>query len=145
RTFGDLDPTLTRNAVSLACLPLSAIWAIWLAVLIAMASAWAWCALAARRAPPDRAWLAMFALTAVVMLMATPIAWPHYFMWLLPATLFLNYRPRLLLAVAALGQLGMMIPVLRGLGVHTVIALVLFVMVVRDFLAKPAAPETAAA
>ena len=79
----------------------------------------------------------MFALTAVVMLMASPIAWPHYFMWLLPATLYLNQRPRLLVAVALLGQLGMMIPVLRGLGVHTVIALVLFAMVARDFLVKP--------
>ncbi|HXJ84001.1 MAG TPA: glycosyltransferase family 87 protein [Candidatus Methylomirabilis sp.] len=136
RTFGDLDPGLTRNAVSLARLPLRAIWAIWLAILAAMVLAWLGCALGARRSPPDRAWLGMFALTAVVMLMATPIAWPHYFMWLLPATLFLNRRSRLLLVVAALGQLGMMIPVLRGLGVHTVIALFLFAMVVRDFIAE---------
>ena len=57
-------------------------------------------------------------------------------MWLLPATLFLARRPRLLVAVAVLGQLGMMIPVLRGLGVHTVIALVLFAMVAREMLAE---------
>jgi hypothetical protein len=142
RTFGDLDPTLTRNAVSLARLPFTVIWAIWLAVLVAMILAWVGCALGARRAPPDRAWLGMFALTAVIMLTASPIVWPHYFMWLLPATLFLNRRPRLLLAVAVLGQLGMMIPVLRGLGVHTAIALVLFAMVVRDFLVEPAPAVT---
>ena len=135
RTFGDLDPSLTRNAVSLVRLPLPVIWAIWLAVLAALILTWAGCALGARRAPPARAWLGMFALTAVVMLMASPIAWPHYFMWLLPATLFLNRRPRLLVAVGALGQLGMMVPVLRGLGVHTAIALVLFAMVARDLLA----------
>jgi alpha-1,2-mannosyltransferase len=138
RTFGDLDPSLTRNAVSLVRLPLPVIWAIWLAVLAALILTWVGCALGARRAPPARAWLGMFALTAVVMLMASPIAWPHYFMWLLPATLFLNRRPRLLLAVAVLGQLGMMIPVLRGLGVHTAIALVLFAMVARDFSAEAA-------
>jgi hypothetical protein len=134
RTFGDLDPGLTRNAVSLARLPLPMIWGIWLAVLACLTLAWIACALGARRAPPERAWLGMFALTAVVMLMASPIAWPHYFMWLLPAMLFLNRRPRLLLGVAALGQLGMMIPVLRGLGVHTAIALALFALVARDLL-----------
>ncbi len=145
RTFGDLDPTQTRNAVSLLRLPLPVIWASWLTVLVAMILVWGGCALGARRAPPDRSWLGMFALTAVVMLMASPIAWPHYFMWLLPATLYLNRRPRLLVAVAVLGQLGMMIPVLRGLGVHTVIALVLFAMVARDLLVKPVPAESSAA
>jgi hypothetical protein len=135
RTFGDLDPTLTRNAVSLGHLPLRVIWGIWIAVLAAMVLTWAGCALSARRAPPARAWLGMFALTAIMMLMASPIVWPHYFMWLLPATLFLTRRPRLLVAVAVLGQLGMMIPVFRGLGVHTVIALCLFAMVARELLA----------
>ena len=57
-------------------------------------------------------------------------------MWLLPATLFLTRRPRLLVGVAVLGQLGMMIPVFRGLGVHTVIALCLFAMVARELLAE---------
>jgi hypothetical protein len=146
RTFGDLDPTLARNAVSLLRLPLPVIWGIWLAILAAMIAVGGACALRARRAPAARAWLGMFALTAVVMLMASPIVWPHYFMWLLPATLFLTRRPRLLVAVAVLGQLGMMIPVLRGLGVHTVIALVLFATVARDFLAErepPARPPAA--
>jgi hypothetical protein len=140
RTFGDLDPTLARNAVSLARLPLPVIWALWLAILAGMIVVWAGCARAARRLPPGRAWLAMFALTAVVMLMATHIAWPHYFMWLLPATLYLHRRPRLLVAVAVIGQLGMMIPVLRGLGVHTLIALALFATVARDVLAGPGRP-----
>jgi hypothetical protein len=146
RTFGDLDPNLARNAVSLARLPLPVIWAIWLAILMAMILTWIGCALGARRAPPARAWLGMFALTAVVMLMATPIAWPHYFLWLLPSTLFLGHRRRLLLAVAGLGQLGMMIPVLRGLGVHTAIALFLFVVVARDFVTERLpAPNAASA
>jgi hypothetical protein len=70
------------------------------------------------------------------MLAATHIAWPHYFLWLLPATLFLRARPRVLVAAAILGQAGMMIPVLRGLGCHTAVALVLFALVARDLLAR---------
>jgi alpha-1,2-mannosyltransferase len=135
RTFGDLDPQLTRNAVSLTRLPLPVVWAIWLAVLAAMAVTWVVCAWGARRIAADRAWLGLFALTAVVMLAASHIAWPHYFMWLLPATVFLARRRRLLWTVAAVGQLGMMVPVLRGLGCHMAIALVLFALVARDLLA----------
>jgi len=136
RTFGDLDPELTRNAVSLVRLPLAMIWRIWLGVLGVLAAVWLLCAWRARRAPPERAWLGMFALTAVVMLAVTHIAWPHYFMWLLPAALFLAARRRVLIAAAVLGQLGMMIPVLRGVGCHMAIALVFFALVARDLLAR---------
>jgi hypothetical protein len=126
RTFGALDPGLTRNAIPLARLPLDAIWGLWLAILAVLAVAWLACAIRARRGPPDRAWLGMFALTGVVMLALTHIAWPHYFLWLLPATLFLSDRSRLLLAVAAVAQLGMMVGVLRGIGIHMWLALGLF-------------------
>jgi alpha-1,2-mannosyltransferase len=136
RTFADLDQTLTRNAVSVAHLPLRVIWGTWMSILAVMMLTWVGCALGAWRASPSRAWLGMFALTAVMMLMASPIVWPHYFMWLLPATLFLTHRPRLLVVVAVLGQLGMMIPVFRGVGIHTLIALCLFAMVARDLLAE---------
>jgi alpha-1,2-mannosyltransferase len=136
RTLGDLDPELTRNAVSLARLPLGVVWAIWLAVLAAMGAVWIACAWRVRRAAPERAWLGMFGLTAPLMLAATHIAWPHYFLWLLPTALFLAGRPRVLVAAALLGQAGMMIPVLRGLGCHSAIALVLFAFVARDLLAR---------
>ena len=79
RTFGDLDPDLTRNAVSLARLPLRIVWAIWLAMLAAMGAVWLLSAWRARLLPPERAWLGMFALTSPLMLAATHIAWPHYF------------------------------------------------------------------
>ena len=95
RTLGDLDPELTRNAVSLARLPLGVVWAIWLAVLAAMGAVWIACAWRARRAAPERAWLGMFGLTAPLMLAATHIAWPHYFLWLLPTALFLARTPAL--------------------------------------------------
>jgi alpha-1,2-mannosyltransferase len=134
RTFGDLDLSLARNAVSLARLPLPAIWTAWLVVLVAMLVTWALCAAHTRDAPPARAWLGMFALTSIAMLAVSHIVWPHYFMWLLPATLFLAGRRRLLLAVAAIGQLGMMVPVLRGFGLHMAIALVLFAVVARELL-----------
>jgi hypothetical protein len=136
RTLGDLDPALARNAVSIARLPLSVIWVVWLAVLTAMAAVWAACAWRARALPPERAWLAMFGLTSPLLLAATHIAWPHYFMWLVPTALALSARPWLLLGAAALGQLGMMIPVLRGLGCHTAIALVLFAVLALDVLAR---------
>jgi hypothetical protein len=135
RTFGDLDPEATRNAVSLARLPLWIVWAVWLAMLAAMGAVWLLSARRARLLPRERAWLGMFGLTSPLMLAATHIAWPHYYMWLLPTALALRARPRLLVAVAVLGQLGMMIPVLRGLGCHTAIALVLFALVARDLLA----------
>ena len=96
RTLGDLDPELTRNAVSLARLPLGVVWAIWLAVLAAMGAVWIACAWRVQRAAPERAWLGMFGLTAPLMLAATHIAWPHYFLWLLPTALFLAGRPRVL-------------------------------------------------
>src|SRR4029453_10114654 len=81
RTLGDLDPELTRNAVSLARLPLGAVWAIWLAVLAALSAVWIPCAWRARRAAPERAWLGMFGLTAPLMLAATHPASPHYLLW----------------------------------------------------------------
>ncbi len=132
RTFGALDPELTRNAVPLARLPLPAIWGAWMAILALMAATWLASARRARRAPPERAWLGMFALTAVLMLVMTPIAWPHYFMWLVPATVFLSHRPRVLLGVGVLGLLGMMIPTLRGIGCHMLLALLLFGVVAHD-------------
>jgi hypothetical protein len=125
---------LTRNAVSISHAPLRVIWGLWLIMLIAMLLIWLACAWRARSAPPEEGWLGMFALTGIVMLMASPVVWPHYFMWLLPATLFLAPRARLLLTVAAIGQIGMMSAILRGLGVHTAIALVLFVIVARAML-----------
>jgi Glycosyltransferase family 87 len=145
RTFGDVDRGLTRNAVSLARLPLGAVWGAWLAILAAMGLVWLACVGRVRRAPPARAWLGMFALTAVIMLALTPIAWPHYFLWLLPAALFLADRPRVLVTAAALGQLGMMVPVLRGLGCHMWIALAFFALVASDLLGTRPAPSAAAA
>lgn len=136
RTFGDLDPELTRNAVSLARLPLRVVWGIWIGSLVLMALVWALAAWRSRRAPPARGWLGMLGLTSPIMLAATHIAWPHYFLWLLPTTLFLRGRPRLLIAVAVVSAIGMMVPVLRGLGVHMAIALALFAVAARDLLAE---------
>jgi len=137
RTFGDLDPQLTRNAVSISHVPLRMIWGLWLILLAAMLLTWLVCAWRARSAPPEEGWLGVFALTGIVMLMASPVVWPHYFMWLLPAALFLATRARLLVIVAAIGQVGMMSAILRGLGVHTAIALVLFMIVARAMLTRP--------
>jgi alpha-1,2-mannosyltransferase len=82
--------------------------------------------------PPPRAWLGMFALTAIVMLAATPICWFHYFLWTLPAALFLIERRRLIVGVAIVSVVGAASPAARGLGVHMLLALVLFVAVAVD-------------
>ena len=134
RTFGDLDPDLTRNAVPLAHLPLRLIWVLWMAILAVMAATWLACAWRTRRAEHGQMWLGMFGLTAALMLAATPIAWPHYFMWFLPAAVFLSHRSRVLVFAAILGSLGMMIPTLRGLGCHMLLALLFFAMVAYDLL-----------
>jgi len=118
-------------------LPLRMIFAIWYGILAALAGAWL-CALApAARVPPARGWLAMFALTSILMLASTPICWNHYFLWTLPAALFLRHRPSLLITLA-LVSLGITLwPAARSLGCHMMMALGLFFLVVHDLWREP--------
>jgi hypothetical protein len=81
----------------------------------------------------------MFALTAILMLACTPICWHHYFLWTLPAALFLSHHRRWLLAAAALSLAGTASQAARGLGCHMVMALVFFVAVARE-LWRPGRP-----
>jgi hypothetical protein len=74
----------------------------------------------------------MFALTSIAMLAATPICWNHYFLWTLPAALFLIDRPRLLVALAAVSLVVTATPAARGLGGHMLIALGLYLLVLHD-------------
>jgi hypothetical protein len=133
RTFGALPPgRLDPRAVSLARLPLGVVWATWWAVLAVLVVGWLASVGPARRVPPERGWLAMFALTSVMMLAASPICWNHYFLWTLPAALFLLHRPRLVLGAAALSMLGTASHAARGVGIHIWMAFVLFAVVVWD-------------
>lgn len=142
RTFGDL-PGGRRDwqSLSLARWPLGLIWGAWWAVLAALGAGWVASLGPARAVDDGRGWLAMFALTSVVMLAATPICWNHYFLWTLPAALFLVHRPRLLAAAAVASVLVTASPAARGVGCHMMITLGLFALVVHDLRREAAAAE----
>ena len=134
RTLGDLGFRPPRPAVALGLVPLDVIWTAWAVVLAVLAITWLACVRSANApaTPTPRAWLGMFALTSILMLAGTPICWHHYFLWLLPATLFLAHRRRLLAVAAAVSLLGTVFPVARGLGCHMFLALGLFGVAARD-------------
>jgi hypothetical protein len=135
RTFGDIPPAYRdRRAVSLARLPLGPIWTAWWAILALLVVGWLTSLRPASRVEDGRGWLGMFALSSIVMLAATPICWPHYFLWTLPAALFLINRRRLLIAAAAASLLVLADPsqAARGMGGHMLLALGLFALVVHD-------------
>ena len=73
------------DAAASTRLPLQTIFAIWYGSVAALAGAWLFALVPAARVPPERGWLAMFALTSIVMLASTPICWNHYFLWTMPA------------------------------------------------------------
>lgn len=141
RTFGDLPAGSRRDwdSVSLARLPLGLVWVAWWAALAVLGAAWLASVRPAGRVEDGRGWLAMFGLTSVLMLAATPICWNHYFLWTLPAALFLDHRPRLLWTAAAASLLVTASPAARGVGCHMLIALGLFALVVRDLRREAAA------
>jgi hypothetical protein len=135
RTFGDIPPAVRDGrAVALARLPLGVIWPIWWGILAALGISWLAALRAAGRVESGRAWLGMFALTSIGMLATTPICWNHYFLWTLPAAVFLVHRPRLLVAAAVASLVGSASQSARGLGCHMVLAVGLFALVVHDLL-----------
>ncbi|WP_406695999.1 glycosyltransferase family 87 protein [Singulisphaera sp. Ch08] len=140
RTFGDLGKDHPPHSLSLGILSLNLIWVLWGLVLAGLSVAWILCAWKTRAAEPRRATLGMFALSSIVMLASTPICWHHYFLWLLPAVIFLAQRRRLLWACGILSLVGTALPVARGLGCHMLMALGLFTVVAHDLLYRPAEP-----
>jgi hypothetical protein len=135
RTFGVLHGVKPQGqTVSLGLVPLDLLWATWVVILLVMAIVWLSCARfgPANESGTRRACLGMFALSSLLMLASTPICWHHYFLWLLPATLFLAHRPRLLGFASVVSMVGTVVPIIRGLGGHMVLALVLFVVVAID-------------
>lgn len=152
RTLGAMpEEHRPRNAVVLARLPLGILWGTWAAILVALAIAWAASARASDRLDPTRALTGMFALTSIVMLTSSPICWHHYFLWTMPACLFLAHRPRLIAGYAVLSLVGSSSQMMRGLGWHMILALGLFATVAREILhsgsrttSTPAAPPPSA-
>jgi hypothetical protein len=138
RTLGAMpEEYRPKNVLVLARLPLDAIWAAWGVVLAVMGVTWLACIRPAGRLEPERGWLGMFALTSIIMLAATPICWHHYFLWTLPAALFLVERPAILASFAIVSLVGSAFPEARGLGIHMALALGMVAMVAREILWSP--------
>ncbi len=130
RTFGAMPEAYRpRDALVVARLPLGLLWAVWGTVLVGLAVAWAVAARASDRLEPGRGLTGMFALSSIGMLVATPICWHHYFLWTMPACLFLAHRPRLVAGYAVLSLVGSAVPMARGVGWHMMLALVLYALV----------------
>jgi alpha-1,2-mannosyltransferase len=145
RTFGDIPPEVRDGrTIALARLPLKLIWPIWWGIIAALGIGWLAAFKTTRRMESGRAWLGMFALTSIGTLAATPVCWNHYFLWTLPAALFLVHRPRLLLAAAVASLLGSASQSARGLGCHMLLALGLFALVVHDLLRQASPRENPA-
>ena len=125
------------DAAASTRLPLQTIFAIWYGSVAALAGGWLFALVPAARVPPERGWLAMFALTSIVMLASTPICWNHYFLWTMPAALFLLHRPKLLIMLALLSLGITMWPAARSLGCHMMMAIRLFIVVVHDLWGEP--------
>jgi alpha-1,2-mannosyltransferase len=141
RTFGDLGGRRPVHSLSLARLPLGVIWLAWETTVAILGITWLACAIKLKASRDVRAWLGMFSLTSILMLASTPICWHHYFLWLLPGTLFLADRPALLCVAAALSWLGTAFPIARGLGVHMLLALGLFAVVANDLWRRVGEPD----
>jgi alpha-1,2-mannosyltransferase len=109
---------------------------IWYAILAILAVGWLSAVRWAAHVAPKCGDLAIFALTSIFMLVVTPICWNHYFLWTLPAALFLLHRPRLLLTAAVLSLAITLCPPARAAGGHMIMALGLFGLVVHDLAAE---------
>jgi hypothetical protein len=101
-------------------------------------------ALHARRRSDGGAWLGLYALSALGMLIAAPIVWTHYFLVMLCG------RPRLLLWGGLAFNAALLLPPLRALGFHMACALALYAWIAWGLwsaapLRQPASPIRPAA
>jgi alpha-1,2-mannosyltransferase len=133
RAFAD-HPSVAADAFPLALphVPVGWLITIWYTILAALAAGWLWAVRCAAHIPPERGTLAIFALTSILMLAVTPICWNHYFLWTLPAALFLVHRRRLMLTAAVVSLAITFWAPARAVGGHMLMALGLFCLVVHD-------------
>lgn len=133
RTFGDIPLEKARGSTRLANLPPWVIAAANGAVQFVLLAAAVAAAVHARRVAADEAWAATYALAALLVLLLSPLVWTHYFIWWLPALVYLlKQRQRhLLVAVGLLAGAALSSVTLRGLGAHLLLTLVLYVLVLR--------------
>ena len=129
RTFGDVDERKALGAVRLASWPWPWVWTLYGLVLVALFAVGASAALGARRRTDGDAWLELYALSALGMLLAAPIVWTHFFLWMLPGLVMLRDRPRLLLWGGIAFNAALVLTPLRALGFHMACALALYLWI----------------
>jgi hypothetical protein len=143
RTLGPIDESRARGAVRLASLPWAWVWALYGIAVAALVAVGVRAALAARWRDDARAWLELYALSALGMLLAAPIVWTHYFLWMLPALLVLRAKPRVLLWGGIAFNAALALPPLRALGFHLACAIALYVWIARELWRARHAPVAA--
>lgn len=148
RTIGDLGETRAKGAVRLASWPWPVVWTLYGMGMAALLAVGLRGALAARRLDtPERtdgrAWLGLFALSTLGMLLAAPLVWTHYYVWALPALVFLRRERRVLLWGGIAFNLALAVPPLRALGFHAACGVALYVWVARDLWRAASAPAPA--
>lgn len=132
RTFGDIGIRDAPGSVNLASLPLTTIWWIYGALVVAIAALGISGARACRTLGGHAGWGGLYALSCLTMLLAAPLVWTHYFFWVLPCFLVAPFSRRVMGWVAALFVFSLALESLRGLGVHLWISLGFFVAISLD-------------
>jgi len=117
-----------KGSLQVLALPVPVVWGLYYAIVAALAATLVACSLRARRRPTRRAFLGLQALAIPAMLALSPIVWTHYFLWWLPAAVYLADRTRLLAALGTVSLLGIFWVPARALGLHMAITLVLFAL-----------------
>lgn len=132
RTFADIPRQRTHGATRVTNLPVSVVVAVHtVAQLVLLGSALV-AAACARRIAAERAWGPLCGLIALAMLLFSPLVWTHYFIWWLPAVVYLAPRKSFLACVGVVSTVALCSVTLRGLGIHLVLTFVLYLVVLRD-------------
>ena len=134
RTMGRIEPRPPLHALSLDLLSFETIWWVWSGMILSLVVGWLACAWAVRKNHSTRALLALGSLTSILMLACTPICWHHYFLWLLPSLTYFGDRRKLLWSGGGFSLVVSALPVARGMGLHMMIALLLYTLITIDVL-----------
>ena len=143
RTFGDISFDLKEEPVRLLSLPVYVIQAAYKIIQLGLLILWLVAALRIRRVPAgEQFWVSMFAAGCLLMLILSPLVWTHYFIWLLPALLCFTRAKKFLLGIAVVSTVGLCFPSARGLGVHLLLTLVLYVLMIWGMIRNSASSQS---
>jgi len=137
-------PLAAEGSIQVLSLPLPVAWGLYYGLVAVLVVTW--CAVALRLrggGPGPREFLGLQALAIPVLLSVSPIVWTHYFLWWLPALVFLSRHRAALWVLGTVSILGIGSEGARALGLHMGITLALFVAVARTLWREAPAPEPA--